>query len=185
MTGMKVSQAGCVAALILAFTAAPAFAEDESVINVEANVAAICNLGMGPTASVPLGVIVDLGTGGYDGPASITGEDLQAQIGSTGFWCNGAASTVDFTLTPLTRQGPPADVDDVLFTDRVHLVSTLAFGDVDLPYDTTAPIPIDALLTGVFSAELSGTLTFVDPGLTRLVAGDYEALLNITLSAAP
>lgn len=179
------------AAMLLA--AAPAYAQNETVIEVTANVAALCNTGMnavetyslsmggGPTASV-----VNAGTGLYTGRTQEWGGNFYNAIAGSAarMWCNGVNSTIHYELTPIvnTTWGGTTPPDG--FTDRINMHLTgLVIGGATLIYNTANETgEKEATPGGVFLTDPTGGQILFTPGGERLIAGAYRGTIRFTLT---
>ncbi len=181
------------AALLL--TAVPASAQNQTVIEVTANVSALCSTGMnavetyslsmggGPNASV-----VNANTGGYVGRTQEWGGNFYNAIAGSAarMWCNGVNSTIHYELTPVLNTTWGGTTPPEGFTDRINMHLTgLVIGNATLIYDTANESgEKEATPGGVFLTDPNGGQILFTPGGERLIAGAYRGTIRFTLTPA-
>lgn len=169
-------------------TAAPAPAAPKPVtFNLDGNVPATCNLsamaGVGAQSAASGGISV--GVGGLndmiDANGKLVATAQNIPIGAN--WCNGAATTVTVSATPLTNT---AAAPNSGFTNRVDYTVTGSFPGVlgtGAGLDTATASSEGPTKVGAFS-DASDTLHVVlDSNTTQLlVAGTYLGAITVTVT---
>lgn len=165
------------AALGLLALPAAAFAQDGEV-TITGSVAAACVIE--PTATITLGELADA-DGLYD--ASVA----DGETATLNAWCNGASSTIAVAATAITLQGGPAPVTG--FTDTINFTATASVTPADAAAavevsDSTTGAADAAATVGLFSDDITVTLSASATDGSKLIAGDYEGSVTVTLAPA-
>jgi len=161
------------ASAALALLAAPSFAGNTSTVTLAGHVKAVCSV-VPKTTTIKLGNI-DL-TGGMVTVAPITVESVMGEA-----WCNGAGNKIAIVATSLksttvTTVTPGFDnfIDYTLASNdglTGTLDSSLTGNEVDVTTDAFD-----------LSGQANGTVTPKADGTQKVVAGDYEGTVAITLT---
>lgn len=163
------------------FVAAPAAAQDVTgTVTVTGTVAAKCLF----TTDSDSVVIPELANStGHLDPATVN-----SQSAELAGWCNGTASTMSVEANHLEGDFAGSAVDG--FTDRVDYVATATAMTGDEGVTPTAASDDSSVggsgssvTVGLFASPIA--VTFSDASADgRLVAGDYEGSVDVTLSPA-
>ncbi len=193
------------AAALAAFAAQPALAQDIG-LNLTGHVAPVCGTDAAASSTLNLNSIGFIGPSmvGADGhlvpymtasglqQLSIAGAHVWANPGfPPTIWCNGTASTVMLSITPLTGSNP--STNPTHFTNRIDLavedlaVIGVGFGVMNFSSTSLSTVGGGASVSatsspvGQFAGYLhNGQIAFSTPTGVRPVAGDYTGSITIT-----
>lgn len=155
-----------------------AAAQDVSgTVTINGTVAAKCVID--PAATITLGEMADL-NGVYNNVANGKTATLTA-------WCNGSRSTMTVASTAIklvNGVAPPTGfVDTVNFTGTASVASASGGGTVSASDSTTA-VPSAAATVGLFSNTITVVLSASSTAAGKLIAGDYQGSVVVTLAPA-
>lgn len=164
-------------ALSAAMFAVPATAQDVTGdVTIEGSVGGRCLFTVDSQAiSIPeLAVTGSGATAGKLDPATVNG--LSRTL--TG-WCNSSAAQISVEAFPLVNTAPAATG----FTNRVDFTATAAANSVNATDTTLTAGSGSTANVGMFAGNVVVTLSSASaPGDALLVAGDYDGLVEVTLS---
>ena len=152
-----------VAAALLAMSATPAYAQ--AVFNVSGTVNAVCSYNGGTIA---------FGTITTDSSGNINSGQSASSSAETGFYCNGAGTTLDLAHTALTTSAtaPSGFTSSIDYTPEAQIGS-------GTPYSGDQ--------TGTAFGAQAGSLVVSAKNLTatgKLMAGSYSGTITLTLTPA-
>lgn len=151
------------AVALTAMTATPTYAQ--AVFNVSGTVNATCSYSGGTIA---------FGTIATNADGTITTGQSQSSAAQTGFYCNGAGTTLDLAHTTLSNATPAASG----FTNTIDYTPAVKVGGVDQQVGNG---------TGVAFGAQAGSLVVDARNLTatgKLMAGSYAGTITLTLTPA-
>lgn len=157
------SKAAVAFAALAALPAAPAAAAS---FTVTGTVTATCNYSGGTIA---------FGTIGVQSDGTITGSQTASSSAQTGFYCNGASTTLDLAHTAMTTAATPPSG----FTSTIDFTPAVKVGGVDKKVGDG---------TGTALGAIAGSLVVDARTLTatgKLMAGSYSGSITLTLNALP
>ena len=160
---------------IVAISASPALAAgDTKEYPVTASVAAKCTAQTGSTNELDFGALTTNADGTLSG-------SYTKSFSKAAFVCNGAATTIDATATPMTNAVTPTSSD---FTDTINYGVKIELGDYTGTFETTG-----SGIAGATLGEQAGTLKVTADSLApasskALIAGDYTGAITITITPA-
>jgi hypothetical protein len=161
----------------LALLASPAVAQDSTgTVDITGSVAGRC-LFTTPSGLIELGELAldgaDSNAGRLD--ASIIGGESATLVG----WCNNAAAGMTVEAFPLLNTAP----DATGFTNRVDFTATAEANEAEADDSSLTEGDGDTVSVGMFAGNVVVTLSDASaPNNDRLVAGDYEGSVEVTLT---
>lgn len=160
-----------------ALAAVPALAQTSDVtgtVQVSGNVAARCQFVAPTVVQLPLGELAQSSNGELD----TTKVDNQSK--KLNGWCNNASARIWVEAQPLTN--PASAGSSGSFTNVVNYTATATAGSA-APTDTSASAGAGSPVTlGLFSGDIDVVLSASTAGGKKLVAGDYNGNVIVTLS---
>ncbi|MGA9794555.1 MAG: hypothetical protein WBQ17_03365 [Rhizomicrobium sp.] len=170
--------ASAAVAAVLALSVPSYAAADSATVTINGTVGAVCSLGSLTGQTVSVGDISD-GNGGL-GSNATTG---LASLDLGTWFCNGANSTVSLSATPFQNSVTTSDTTN--FTSQVNYQATISFGGGSYTLDTANGINYHNVPVGIFSQDVKPTQIHADSiGSKKLVAGDYQTVISVTLTPA-
>lgn len=151
------------AVALAAVSASPAYAQAN--FDVTGNVTAVCNYTGGTIA---------FGTIGVNADGTIASGQSQSSADQTGFYCNGAGTTLTLAHTAMANATPAASG----FTNSINFTPAVKVGGVDQQVNDGT--------NNSFGAQ-AGTLVVDARNLTasgKLMAGSYSGTITLTLTPA-
>lgn len=176
MNKLLISSAA-VALLALPAAALAQSSDVEGTVTISGSVAAACVIDS--AATITLGELAD-GDGLYNLAADGESTTLTA-------WCNGASSTMSVLSSAIVHTGSPTVPTG--FTDTVNFTATASVtpADAGSPVevsDSTTAAADPAATVGLFSDDITVSLSSSSTDGNKLIAGDYEGSVVVTLSPA-
>jgi len=168
--------------LACAAMAAPAAAQNvNGTVDITGSVGERCEFTV-DNALIPLGELSIAGSGltaGQLDTAAVNGEFATL----TG-WCNGTSATMTVEAFPIENvdfvAAPPTGFDRVVNYTATAVASTGSANDGSAAGGAGTPSTV-----GVFSSNITVTLSASStPNSGKLIAGDYEGSVDVTLSPA-
>jgi hypothetical protein len=172
---------GAAAALALIGAASQASAQVTGTVDITGSVGERCEFTVN-SATIPLGELS--GTGGLLDTAQVNGETA-----TLNGWCNGTAAEMTVEANAIENisfvGSPPAGFETIVNYTATATASP-ASGDVSAN-DTSASVGAGApSLVGVFSSDIDVVLSASStPGGGKLIAGNYEGSVDVTLTPSP
>lgn len=159
------------ASAALALLAAPSYAVSESV-TINGSVAPKCSIANGLSSS-----IIELNElAAVDGTAAVVVKNVNVTGGA---WCNAYNNTIVVSAPPLANTTHTGTLPTG-FTGVVnYTLSAASYGSFDsssTPMSDTMATPFDYSVTGAAGTITTKTTT------EKLVAGDYQAIVEVTLT---
>ncbi|HJS80256.1 MAG TPA: hypothetical protein VJ748_06495 [Vitreimonas sp.] len=172
---------GAAAALALIGAASQASAQVTGTVDITGSVGERCEFTVN-SATIPLGELS--GTGGLLDTAQVNGETA-----TLNGWCNGTAAEMTVEANAIENisfvGSPPAGFETIVNYTATATASP-ASGDVSAN-DTSVSVGAGApSLVGVFSSDIDVVLSASStPGGGKLIAGNYEGSVDVTLTPSP
>ena len=178
------------AASALSLIAAPAFAQNQTTVNVTGNVAALCGAGGHSSGGASADQIVTVPGGALtDADGRVEAKVLNFNLGN--LWCNGPSS-VSVKVNPLKHVSiADGTFDAGSFFNRIDMVFDGPLTSLYFPGGTG---DTDSSATGQYAGTIAqafetgqgqyaaSTLTLIAPPTDRPLAGDYEGSVVVTVA---
>ncbi len=165
------------AAAVAALLAPTAALAQDGTVNINGSVAAKCVIAT--SATITLNELA-----GVDGLYNLVADNKAATLNG---WCNGAASTISVVANPIVLQGGPAVQPG--FTNTIDFTATASVtpagaGAPVTVADTTIAAAQSPVAVGLFSDNITVTLSASGTNGGKLIAGAYAGSVVVTLSPA-
>lgn len=163
----------------LALLASPAAAQDSTgTVDITGSVAGRC-LFTTPSGLIELG---ELALGGADNDAGrLDDSTVNGGTATLVGWCNNAAAGMTVEAFPLLNTAPSASG----FTNRVDFTATAEANEAEADDTSLTEGDGDTVSVGMFAGNVVVTLSDASaPSNNRLVAGDYDGSVEVTLTPA-
>jgi spore coat protein U-like protein len=180
------------AASALAMIAAPAFAQNQTTVNVTGSVAALCGAGGHSSGGTSSNQIVPVNAGALsDSDGRVDAKTVNFNLAN--LWCNGPAS-LSVKVNPLmhTSITDPATYDSSSFFNRIDMsfsgqLTSLYFPGGTGDTSSAGTGQYNATRTSAFETGsgtyAAATLTLIAPSQDRPLAGDYAGTVVVTVTA--
>lgn len=177
------------AASALSLIAAPAFAQNQTTVNVTGNVAALCGAGGHSSGGASGDQIVTVAGGALtDADGRVEAKVLNFNLGN--LWCNGPSS-VSVKVNPLMHKTITSGFDTRSFFNRIDMVfdgplTTLYFPGGTGDTNSSATGQYNGTIGKAFETGqgeyAASSLTLIAPPTDRPLAGDYAGSVVVTVA---